>query len=640
MGRRTWKHQNDNWNTIVNRHDFRKEKAFNNREIRLRNATSFFISNLPESCSRESLWRSFQHLSNLEDVFVPFKTDRAGGRFGFVKLSNIKDPDWWIEKLKEVRIDGAVIGVSLAKFNRDGSKVVDNKMGDRPSVFSRLKENCERVSVFDRIQEPGTEVQNSNPVVGHNWGRSFREVVQNSSWKGTKNPEVMVIPPSTTEMVKNNELKSLVGEAKDIDTLNNLNNFLEEGLRLSYLGGLKVLIHFNSAMEAEDYLRKEVESWEKWFSRLYVWEGIPPIFERVAWIKILGVPASLWENNIFNRIGERCGRLLVKSEASSEDGNLSEERVAILVNSGRRISDELVLSWKDHKINIWVEEISGQWVPDFLSNSDKEDAEGSTFFSDDSVAESKESSADSDEVYIRAGEESPGISPEYGKCNSQVNGNSKGRRETTRSTCMGNINLDDGINTGCNNDCEVQESAEKLEELVNDVRSEKDNAFMEEREDRDQVDPNKRLGELSEDGCDEDNGPDPPRPSFITLRHNQFKPKRNDGAQEFVTPDLNKAVGVETSSDPFNIEEIFRLEAASKTRDEANSSMRIRGETESDEISKANGDTGVNREVDLGVDREVAETLEVGIALGIDVNGFENHVRKLVNGESARMGDQ
>ncbi|KAM0044077.1 putative RNA recognition motif domain, nucleotide-binding alpha-beta plait domain superfamily [Helianthus debilis subsp. tardiflorus] len=497
MGRRTWKHQNGNWNTILNRHEYRKEKAFNNREIRLRNATSFFISNLPESCSRESLWRAFQHLSNLEDVFVPFKTDRAGGRFGFVKLSNIKGPDWWIEKLKEVRIDGAVIGVSLAKFKRDGSKVEANNMGDRPSVFSRLKENYERGSVFDRIQEPGVGVQNKNPMAGHNWGRSFREVVQNSNRKDPEKPEVMVIPPSTTETIKNNELKSLVGETKDIETLNDLNNVLEEGLRLSYLGGLKVLIHFNSAKEAEDYLRKEVETWEKWFSRLYVWEGIPPIFERVAWIKILGVPASLWEKNIFNRIGERSGRLLVKSEASSEDGNLSEERVAILVNSGRRISDEFMLSWKEHKIKIWVEEISGQWVPDFLSNNDKEDAEGSTIFSDDSVAESKESSADSDEVYTQAGEDSPGISPEFGNCNSQAKGDSSGRRETFRSTCMGNNYLDDGINAGCNNDCEDQEPAENVGGLVNDGSPEKDNVLMEEREARDKVDPNDRMGEFS-----------------------------------------------------------------------------------------------------------------------------------------------
>ncbi|KAJ0732875.1 putative RNA recognition motif domain, nucleotide-binding alpha-beta plait domain superfamily [Helianthus annuus] len=355
---------------ILNRQEYRKEKSFINREIRLRNATSFFISNLPESCSRDSLWRAFEHLTNLEDVFVPAKTDRAGNRFGFVKLSNIKDPAWWTEKLKQVRIDGAIIGVSLAKFRRGGSKVEEPKVVDRSSVFSRLQDNRERMSVFSRLQEPraGAQIARGQPMKnktvidgpGHFMGRSFCEVVQNHSKEDPVKAKVIELSPINTDMKKCNELKSLVGEAKDIDTLNDLKNLLNEGLGLSYLGGLKVLIHFNDAKEADDYLRKEVETWEKWFSRLYVWDGAPPIFERVAWIKILGVPASLWDRHIFNKIGERCGRLLVKSEASSEDGNLAEERVAVLVCSGKRISDEFLLTWKEHNIKIWVEEISGQ----------------------------------------------------------------------------------------------------------------------------------------------------------------------------------------------------------------------------------------------------------------------------------------
>ncbi|KAJ0466563.1 putative RNA recognition motif domain, nucleotide-binding alpha-beta plait domain superfamily [Helianthus annuus] len=143
--------KDDSWHKVISKKEAKREKSFLNREFRLRNATSFFISNLPESCSRDSLWRAFEHLTNLEDVFVPFKTDSAGNRFGFVKLSNIKDPSWWIKKLKDVRIDGAIIGVSLAKFRRDSSKVEEQKFGDRVFIFSRLQENSERVSVFSRL---------------------------------------------------------------------------------------------------------------------------------------------------------------------------------------------------------------------------------------------------------------------------------------------------------------------------------------------------------------------------------------------------------------------------------------------------------------------------------------------------------
>ncbi|KAJ0759777.1 hypothetical protein HanOQP8_Chr04g0130461 [Helianthus annuus] len=161
----------------------------------------------------------------------------------------------------------------------------------------------------------------------------------------------MELPPLNTETKKNWEFKSLVGAVKDIEILNNLKSYLDglvdDGPLLRYLGGLK--------------------EWSSWFSRLYVWDGNPPMFDRVAWIKVIGVPVSLWDRHVFNRIGERCGRLLVKSEASFEDGNMAEDRMAILVDSGKRFSLEMDIKWKEHSFKVWVEEIAGQWSPSFLS---------------------------------------------------------------------------------------------------------------------------------------------------------------------------------------------------------------------------------------------------------------------------------
>ncbi|KAJ0751173.1 putative RNA recognition motif domain, nucleotide-binding alpha-beta plait domain superfamily [Helianthus annuus] len=354
----------------MSRQEFMKEKKFNKREARLRNTTSFFISNLPDACDQASLWSAFEHLDNLEDAFVPIKKDRAGNKFGFIKLSNVSDPVWWIEKLKGVRIDGAVLGVNLARFNRDGSKSETWNKGSRVSVFDRLQG-------LNQTQKPGmapvgqVSFRNRNPATmapPRHRGVSFSSVVAGESSKCMA--DVIALPPINTETKKSLEFKSLVGEVKDIEFLNELSSLLsgitEEGLKLKYLGGLKVLLCFNNPMEAEEFRWNMVNEWEKWFSRLYIWEGLPPIFERVAWIKILGVPVCLWDRHVFNKIGERCSRLLVKSDAEATNGNLAEERVAVLVNSGRRISEEFELTWKEHKLKIWVEEISGQWSPAFL----------------------------------------------------------------------------------------------------------------------------------------------------------------------------------------------------------------------------------------------------------------------------------
>ncbi|MFS8027222.1 hypothetical protein Hanom_Chr16g01496021 [Helianthus anomalus] len=71
-------------------------------------------------------------------VTVPAKRDGAGNRFGFLKLYKISDVNLWLEKLKEVRLEGVILDVKLTKFNRDGLKVDSFTPGERISVFSRL----------------------------------------------------------------------------------------------------------------------------------------------------------------------------------------------------------------------------------------------------------------------------------------------------------------------------------------------------------------------------------------------------------------------------------------------------------------------------------------------------------------------
>ncbi|KAJ0435378.1 putative RNA recognition motif domain, nucleotide-binding alpha-beta plait domain superfamily [Helianthus annuus] len=358
----------EGWNTVLRKQEARQEKKCVIREARPRNATTFFISNLPDGCNRDRLWRAFGFLENLEDVIVPWKRDRAGNTFGFLKLSNVKEVDIWIDRLKEVKIDGAVIGVNLAKFNRHGSKIETPFAGERVSVFSRLK--FEKTFRQERLSKYASDHSNHC----RNDGRSYSDVVHPQKLINTGIS--LELPPLNTDSKKKCEFKSLVGEAKDLETLNNLKfhlaGLVDEGPMLRYLGGLKVLVTKSIIEEADEFLRNQSEVWASWFSRLYVWDGTPPLFERVAWIKVFGVPASLWDRHVLNRIGERCGRLLVKSDVSPDDGNLAEDRMAILVHTGKPISMEMNLVWKNHSLKVWVEEIIGHWSTDFLSNESSE----------------------------------------------------------------------------------------------------------------------------------------------------------------------------------------------------------------------------------------------------------------------------
>ncbi|KAJ0922777.1 hypothetical protein HanPSC8_Chr05g0207751 [Helianthus annuus] len=309
------------------------------------------------------------------------------------------------------------------------------------------------------------------------------------------------LPPMNSETKKAWEFKSLIGEVKDIEILNNLQEhvagIMEDNFEMKYLGGLKVLLCFKNPEEAEDFRLGKVNVWEAWFSRLYAWDGIPPIFERVAWVKILGLPLPLWDRHVINKIDKRCGRLLVKSEADKNDGNMAEDCLAILVQSGNRISSEFILSRKEQKIKVWVEEISGQWCPSFLEKV--VDEEGTSVFSGESPVLS-----------------SPAMSP--GEVRSVDTGveKTKGCPSVSPPSCMGNLrsgtfsheHAADFSGDPC------VEKADNYEERENggDIHS----VESEEREEVGHDSDGGRLGRP-----DMEYNSFSPRPSYITTRSNK-----------------------------------------------------------------------------------------------------------------------
>ncbi|MFS7955428.1 hypothetical protein Hanom_Chr07g00642541 [Helianthus anomalus] len=122
-------------------------------------------------------------------------------------------------------------------------------------------------------------------------------------------------------------------------------------------------------------------------------------------------------------------------------------------------------------------------------------------------------------------------------------------------------------------------------------------------------------------------GPNNTRPSYITCRPKRDKkhgkkPKKK--AQNFIIPDLNQEPEITNTSDPFNLEEIFRMEEVNRMREFVPSWSMHREESE--EIAG-------EEQVRLNFEDEVSRTLEFGACLGIGVEGFENHVKKLVQGE-------
>ncbi|GKE33901.1 RNA-directed DNA polymerase, eukaryota, partial [Tanacetum coccineum] len=112
----------------------------------------------------------------------------------------------------------------------------------------------------------------------------------------------------------------VMGEAKQFMSIQKLPTILsKEGfsnVKLTYLGGLWVMMEFSSLITKEKFLHHvEVASW---FNSL---SNAQPDFvskERIVWVDIEGVPLHLWSHATFTKIGSKWGELLEMEELKDD----------------------------------------------------------------------------------------------------------------------------------------------------------------------------------------------------------------------------------------------------------------------------------------------------------------------------------
>ncbi|MFS8027836.1 hypothetical protein Hanom_Chr16g01503431 [Helianthus anomalus] len=136
-----------------------------------------------------------------------------------------------------------------------------------------------------------------------------------------------------------------------------------------YVGGFNLLLVFEDEVSAGDFTHRN-KDWQKWFSHADIWVGQGVAYERVAWLRVLGVPIHLYYDEVFNEICCRYGVVTKLPLSSEEDGDLSMGCVGVLVGECKRIIDEVTISWQDKKYRVWVSEDLGDWIPDCLDEDE------------------------------------------------------------------------------------------------------------------------------------------------------------------------------------------------------------------------------------------------------------------------------
>ncbi|MFS7966661.1 hypothetical protein Hanom_Chr09g00776431 [Helianthus anomalus] len=96
--------------------------------------------------------------------------------------------------------------------------------------------------------------------------------------------------------------------------------------------------------------------WDPWFSSLDSWNGQSLSFERLAWVRVHGLPIHLADNKVFDLIAGQFGKIVHGSQIMADVNNLSSSWIGVLVGERERIQEHRMVCWKKKQFRVWVEE--------------------------------------------------------------------------------------------------------------------------------------------------------------------------------------------------------------------------------------------------------------------------------------------
>ncbi|KAM0028546.1 hypothetical protein Hdeb2414_s0018g00515171 [Helianthus debilis subsp. tardiflorus] len=246
----------------------------------------------------------------------------------------------------------------------------------------------------------------------------------------------VVVVPDRTAAFKEFFGISVVGRTVNLETLVDFDKLLRIAnvpySRIQYLGGLFLLISFVDVASANSFLENR-DVWGPWFSKVEAWKGQSLPMERVAWLRLIGIPLHLLDADVFSLIGDLFGKVLHYPKCLDDDHDLSLVRVGVLAGEACRIKEVVSVTWKNRNFRVLVEEELDAWVPDCLGFSIiHSHSSGSDSSLNSSPVVSMSESVNVDEVGTgRPGKSGEDVSsPIYEMGNSHADGNPmRGERE-------------------------------------------------------------------------------------------------------------------------------------------------------------------------------------------------------------------
>ncbi|KAM0031750.1 hypothetical protein Hdeb2414_s0017g00512601 [Helianthus debilis subsp. tardiflorus] len=277
-----------------------------------------------------------------------------------------------VKALNNLWIDGTRCWAKVARFSKKERLGVQPKR--LPFFFGNGGVHGRGDNVYDKVQDGANTAV--NPMPSNRAGkRLFSEVVSGQTGVPENEPQESLVTLEERVIPESSEWtgRLVLGEAKNFLRLCNMKECLAkvgiEKMELRFWGGMKVLITFSTSEEAIKFLESEEKVWKEWLSSATLWNGEWVDYERLAWLKIFGIPAALWDCRHVIKIGERFGKVVKGVKNMFREGNLAYVHVGVILRSGKRLNEEVTVEWGEHRFTCWVSEDAGNWVPGFVEDS-------------------------------------------------------------------------------------------------------------------------------------------------------------------------------------------------------------------------------------------------------------------------------
>ncbi|GLT93322.1 hypothetical protein SLE2022_111200 [Rubroshorea leprosula] len=368
---------------------FRQRQGYRNRHADYSSqffgwSKTFFFYNFPEEIDAKFLWNSFQMYGKVVDVYIPRKHDKRGKRYGFVRLTGVRNEIQMERRLNEIWIGSYKMRVKIANDSQRKSATPRKvqgapKVSGSTSIMNRLVQPGQSYAQAvkgqgmraDKASEPEQAQEKEKKEEAPEREVAKSRIQENKNVEGTEksiefiptDDELKWLEGGMVAVVRSLALVSEIQEQMDADG---------GSISLSPIGGRRVLLTERVTGFLSNYMKHNEELFGLWFESITPWELAPEEKSRMMWLRRSGVPLKAWGERCFQMIGETIGEVLMVHEDTKKKSILWDGRVLILSSKSSKISKQVKMKVGEQVFEIEIVEEEWRSDPDWwLSENDR-----------------------------------------------------------------------------------------------------------------------------------------------------------------------------------------------------------------------------------------------------------------------------